>query len=184
MSAKRANETYSGRTFGTQSAKKLGSLRPEPKMAVRANSSLRNPKRKPLHCNAVLRGRITGSSDLAAPGSPCTGKLFRTGSPSPLTILRRQKASPPVWEVTKLFLAEKENLERRSDRYLIDVKIRLSQFNEAFGERMISTLAAEGIISWLNGLGVGIITRNTVRKPFIGLADILLAMGVLVPHCR
>lgn len=81
-----------------------------------------------------------------------------------LAYLRKMAASRPVKEIVAAFLLEKETLDKRSERYLDDARTRLDRFNEAFGDRLISSLTAEEITGWLDGLGVGVVTRNTFRR--------------------
>lgn len=51
-----------------------------------------------------------------------------------------------------------------SERYLNDLRVRLTRFAEVFGGRIIAEVTATEIDCWLRSLGVGSVTRNTFRR--------------------
>ena len=56
------------------------------------------------------------------------------------------------------------SLTRLSADYLSDLKIKFRLFSQPFGERMIADIAPKEISSWLQGLSVGAVSRNTIRS--------------------
>jgi integrase len=76
--------------------------------------------------------------------------------------LRRVNRSEGVAHVVKEMLASKKHDNLRP-RYLSDLRVRLTRFAEAFGERKIASITAGEIDSWLRSLQVKPVTRNTIR---------------------
>jgi integrase len=77
-----------------------------------------------------------------------------------------------------------ELLKARTDdglsaRYLADLRTRLARFADAFGERIISTVAPAEIDKWLRLLGVGSVTRNTFRRRLAVLFNFARRRGYL-----
>ena len=64
--------------------------------------------------------------------------------------------------VDKLLSAKKS--DGASERYLIDLRCRLGQFSENFGDRIVSEIQCHEIDEWLRGLKVSPVTRNNSRR--------------------
>jgi integrase len=71
-------------------------------------------------------------------------------------------SSKTVREVIAELLAARE-ADGVSDRYLDDLRQRLSRFEMVFGDTMIASLSAKQISDWLRALGLAPLTRNTFR---------------------
>ena len=64
--------------------------------------------------------------------------------------------------VTQLLSAKKS--DGASEPYLIDLRCRLGQFSDSFGERVVSEIQCHEIDEWLRGLNVSPVTRNNSRR--------------------
>jgi integrase len=64
--------------------------------------------------------------------------------------------------VAELLLAKKA--DGASKLYLTDLRSRLGQFSEKFGERLVSEIQVHEIDGWLRGLSVSPVTRNNSRR--------------------
>jgi integrase len=53
--------------------------------------------------------------------------------------------------------------DNRRPRYIGDLRVRLAQFSETFGERKLADIAPSEIESWLRGLCLAPVTRNSFR---------------------
>jgi hypothetical protein len=51
-----------------------------------------------------------------------------------------------------------------SEPYLIDLRCRLGQFSNSFGDRVVSEIQCHEIDEWLRGLNVSPVTRNNSRR--------------------
>ena len=60
--------------------------------------------------------------------------------------------------------------DRRSVRYLRDLKYRLGKF-EDFGERQIADITTVEIENWLRALNLGPVSRNTFRRRLVTLFE-------------
>jgi integrase len=77
--------------------------------------------------------------------------------------LKQVTGSRKVKEVVADLLAAR-SLDGMSPRYLRDLRERLGRFALSFGDEMIAAIQASQIDQWLRGLGVGAVTRNTIRR--------------------
>jgi integrase len=77
--------------------------------------------------------------------------------------LKQVTGSRKVREVVADLLAAR-TLDGMSPRYLRDLRERLGRFALSFGDEMIAAVQASQIDQWLRGLGVGAVTRNTIRR--------------------
>src|SRR5213592_1102257 len=77
--------------------------------------------------------------------------------------LKAITGSRKVGEVVADLLAARA-ADGMSQRYLGDLRVRLGRFVLSFGEEMIAGISASRIDQWLRGLGVGAVTRNTLRR--------------------
>lgn len=75
------------------------------------------------------------------------------------------KASKPVTEAVAELVQAKER-DRRSARYLQDLRNRLETFSRSpeFSERPVHAVTAKDIEDWLRSLDVGPVTRNNFRR--------------------
>ena len=88
------------------------------------------------------------------------------------TISRSQN----VTEVVSEFLDTRADDELSAD-YLSDLKIKFRMFAHTFGERMIADIEPKEISAWLRGLGVGAVSRNTVRSRLASLFSFAKRQG-------
>lgn len=77
--------------------------------------------------------------------------------------LQTISSSRKVAEVVSEFLATRVADELSAD-YLSDLKIKFRSFSHTFGERMIAAIEPKEISAWLRGLGIGAVSRNTIRS--------------------
>jgi integrase len=66
-------------------------------------------------------------------------------------------------ELVGQLLSAKES-DGASAPYLIDLRCRLGQFSESFGDRLVSEIQSHEIDRWLRGLSVSPVTRNNSRR--------------------
>lgn len=92
--------------------------------------------------------------------------------------LQTISGSRKVTEVSdELFTARKA--DGMSADYLSDLKIKFDRFNRDFGDRMIASITAKEISTWLRGLGVGPVSRNTTRSRLSTLFNFARRQGYL-----
>lgn len=77
--------------------------------------------------------------------------------------LQTISGSRKVAEVVSEFLVTRI-ADGLSADYLSDLKIKFRLFSHTFGERMIADIAPKEISSWLRGLSIGAVSRNTIRS--------------------
>lgn len=71
--------------------------------------------------------------------------------------------SQPVAHAVKEMIAANTD-DKKSVRYLRDLKYRLGRFAEDFGDRSIAEITTAEIDQWLRDLGLGPVSRNTFRR--------------------
>jgi integrase len=74
--------------------------------------------------------------------------------------LRQQHASEKVSVAVQAFLADRQK-DGLSQRYLADLKIRLTRFSQSFGDRMLASVSPGQINEWLRAFNA--FHRNTFR---------------------
>jgi integrase len=77
-----------------------------------------------------------------------------------LDVIQSQKLVP---EVVKEMLDAKRQ-DGRSNRYIRDIRVRLTAFGEAFKDRMIHDIKTGNLESYLRSLEVGPVSRNNVKR--------------------
>jgi integrase len=77
--------------------------------------------------------------------------------------LRTERGSVPVRQAIDELL-QNRRAAGLSGVYLRDLKYRLGRFSESFGERSVAGITTKEIVAWLEGLGVGAVTRNIFRR--------------------
>jgi len=77
--------------------------------------------------------------------------------------LRRNERTAPVAELIKLFLAAKK-ADGRSTRYLTDLKSRLKDFEESFGDKLAAAISTRDLDDWLRALELGPQSRVNHRR--------------------
>lgn len=107
------------------------------------------------------------------------GKSLRDATDFYLKHLRAVSSSRTVNEVIAEFQATRK-ADGASVRYLGDLRVRLARFGEVFGEAMIAAISARQITDWLQGLGVGGVTRNTFRRRLAALFNFARRQGYLL----
>jgi integrase len=80
--------------------------------------------------------------------------------------LKASERSVTVAEFVPQLLAAKEN-DGMSRRYIRDMRQKLSRFADAFPERLVSSLSAKDVDTWLRSLPVGAVTRNNFRRVLV-----------------
>ena len=90
--------------------------------------------------------------------------------------LQTISGSQKVTEVVSEFLDTRADDELSAD-YLSDLKIKFRMFAHTFGERMIADIEPKEISAWLRGLGVGAVSRNTVRSRLASLFSFAKRQG-------
>jgi integrase len=103
-----------------------------------------------------LRGEAVEASKLLEPYGVTLLDLARDYVKRMQLIARSETLSNAVR--TLLSAKAADNLR---PRYLEDLRVRLGRFTESFGERKIADITPAEIDSWLRGLGVAPITRNS-----------------------
>lgn len=96
------------------------------------------------------------------------GKSLRDATDFYLEYLSTVSTSRRVREVVEEFLTAKE-ADGASERYLGDLRVRLTRFAVTFGENTIATITARELNQWLRSLGVGTVTRNSYRRRLTAL---------------
>lgn len=77
--------------------------------------------------------------------------------------LRRIERTVPVAELIGLFLAAK-TADGRSPRYLTDLKSRLKDFEESFGQKPAAAVTTRDLDDWLRALDLGPQSRTNHRR--------------------
>jgi integrase/recombinase XerD len=87
-----------------------------------------------------------------------------------LDVIRSQKLVP---EVVQELLSTKQQ-DGRSDRYLRDIRVRLTAFGEEFKDRLVHDVKPPELEDYLRSLQVGAVSRNNVKR----LLGVLFAFAV------
>jgi integrase/recombinase XerD len=87
-----------------------------------------------------------------------------------LDVIRSQKH---VLEVVQELLSAKQQ-DGRSDRYLRDIRVRLTAFGESFKDRLVHDIKSAELEDYLRSLQVGAVSRNNVKR----LLGVLFAFAV------
>jgi integrase/recombinase XerD len=77
-----------------------------------------------------------------------------------LDVIQSQKFVPEV--VKELLTAKRQ--DGRSDRYIRDIRVRLTAFGEAFKDRLVHDIKTAELESYLRSLTAGPVSRNNVRR--------------------
>src|SRR5215831_15494569 len=91
------------------------------------------------------------------------GKTIADAGQFYLKHLESEKGSVPVEQAVDE-LIENRRAAGRSTVYCADLRFHLSRFAKKFATRSIASIATKEINRWLEGLGVGPVTRNTFRR--------------------
>ena len=90
--------------------------------------------------------------------------------------LRRTERTVPVEELVALFIAAKK-ADGRSPRYLSDLHVRLTDFNESFADKPAAAVTTRDLDDWLRGLPVGPQSRVNYRRVLHALFNFGVARG-------
>ena len=122
----------------------------ETKKAAQTFAQLKNNER--------LIGETEGAKQLAA-----FGKTIADAIAFYLPHLQASNRKCTFRELVDKILSAKKS-DGASERYLIDLRCRLGQFSENFGDRIVSEIQCHEIDEWLRGLKVSPVTRNNSRR--------------------
>lgn len=111
-----------------------------------------------LKNNQLLIGETEGARQLAA-----FGKTIADAIEFYLPYLQASNRTCTFRELVTQLLAAKKS-DGASTPYLIDLRCRLGQFSEIFGDRLVSEIQTHEIDEWLRGLKVSPVTRNNSRR--------------------
>ena len=93
--------------------------------------------------------------------------------------LKRCKVSVTIRELVQKLLTLKTK-ERKSQRYLADLRVRLAKFTGTFGDRVAAEIHPEEVSAWLHNLEGSPVTMNNYRR----LVSVLFALGVKIGACE
>jgi integrase len=108
--------------------------------------------------NERLIGETEGAKQLAA-----FGKTIADAIAFYLPHLQASNRKCTFRELVDKLLSAKKS-DGVSEPYLIDLRCRLGQFSENFGDRIVSEIQCHEIDGWLRGLKVSPVTRNNSRR--------------------
>ncbi|HEY3755308.1 MAG TPA: tyrosine-type recombinase/integrase [Opitutaceae bacterium] len=91
--------------------------------------------------------------------------------------LRRIEKTAPVSELIPSFLAAKK-ADGRSDRYLSDLRSRLKDFEEAFGDKLAAAITTRDLDEWLRALPLAPQGRANHRKTVKTLFSFAIVQGL------
>jgi integrase len=111
-----------------------------------------------LKNNELLIGETEGAKQLAA-----YGKTIADAIAFYLPHLQASKRTCTFRKLVDELLPAKA-ADGASAPYLTDLRCRLSQFSDTFGDRLISEIQTAEIDEWLRGLNVSPVTRNNSRR--------------------
>jgi integrase len=77
--------------------------------------------------------------------------------------LKTERGSIPVRQAVDELIANRR-AAGLSKVYVGDLYFRLGRFAKSFGDRSVASITTKEIVSWLESLGVGPVTRNTFRR--------------------
>jgi integrase len=119
-----------------------------------------------------LRNEAIKSDELLAP----FGKTITDAALFYIEHLKAISTSQSVESVIAALRAGRE-ADRRSVRYLRDLKYRLGRFEGDFGERQIAAITTVEIEGWLRSLNLGPVSRNTFRRRLVTLFEFAKERG-------
>jgi hypothetical protein len=111
-----------------------------------------------LKNNERLIGETEGAKQLAA-----FGKTVADAIEFYLPHLQANNRKCTFRELVAQLLSAKKS-DGASEPYLIDLRCRLGQFSDSFGDRVVSEIQCHEIDEWLRGLNVSPVTRNNSRR--------------------
>jgi integrase len=111
-----------------------------------------------LKNNELLIGETEGAKQLAA-----YGKTIADAIEFYLPYLQASNRTCTFRELVTQLLSAKKS-DGASAPYLIDLRCRLGQFSEIFGDRVVSEIQPHEIDEWLRRLNVSPVTRNNSRR--------------------
>jgi integrase len=111
-----------------------------------------------LKNNERLIGETEGAKHLAA-----FGKTIADAIEFYLPHLQANNRKCTFRELMDKLLSAKKS-DGASEPYLIDLRCRLGQFSDSFGDRVVSEIQCHEIDEWLRGLNVSPVTRNNSRR--------------------
>jgi integrase len=111
-----------------------------------------------LKNNERLIGETEGAKQLAA-----FGKTIADAIEFYLPHLQTNNRKCTFRELMDKLLSAKKS-DGASEPYLIDLRCRLGQFSDSFGDRVVSEIQCHEIDEWLRGLNVSPVTRNNSRR--------------------
>ncbi len=94
------------------------------------------------------------------------GKSLRDAVDFYLPQLKANNRTCTVAQLTQE-LSEAKQRDGKSRRYLEDLRSRLGQFKQTFGERKVADITSSEVGAWLRDLSVGALTRNNFRRVLV-----------------
>jgi integrase len=91
------------------------------------------------------------------------GKTIDDATAFYLEHLQTERGSIPVRQAVEELIANRK-ASGLSKLYISDLRFRLGRFAKAFGDRTVASITTREIVSWLESLNVGPVTRNTFRR--------------------
>jgi len=107
------------------------------------------------------------------------GKTLTDATAHFLAHLGANESSIPVSKLSEELQAAKKR-EKKSPRYLGDLKHKLKRFVATFGERQAESITADEISQWLVGLNLGPIGQNNYRRVLV----LTFNYGLKRKYCR
>src|SRR5262249_11061281 len=127
--------------------------------ALTKNIALENTGREGADFPSALRVMATTADALLKPYD----KNIMDAVEFYLPHLQVQNRTCTFRELVAQLLSAKKS-DGASEPYLIDLRCRLGQFSDIFGDRTLSEIRCHEIDEWLRGLNVSPVTRNNSRR--------------------
>ena len=91
------------------------------------------------------------------------GLSIREAIAMALEVHERDSRSIPVSEAVSAVIKLKADTSK-SERHLSDLRHRLGSFKDAFGERLVSTITADEVLTWIQNRSDSAVSRNNFRR--------------------
>jgi Site-specific recombinase XerD len=127
--------------------------------ALTKNIALENTGREGADFPSALRIMATAADEMLKPYD----KNIMDAVEFYIPHLQARNRTCTFAELVAEFLPAKE-ADGLSAPYLTDLKCRLGQFSNSFGEKLVSEITCDEIDDWLRGLDVSPVTRNNSRR--------------------
>ncbi len=91
------------------------------------------------------------------------GLTLREAIAMALEVQERDSKSISVSEAANALIQLKTDTSK-SDRHLADLRHRLGSFEDTFGERLVSTITADEVLTWIQNRSDSAVSRNNFRR--------------------